>query len=73
MSGQFPCQTDIFEQILSGFAKTFQIAMLPRYHGFSDSRRGGGPFLVIPPNNIFRLPDIYIFEGEAEYDVVEPN
>ena len=44
--------------------------MLPRYHGFSDSGRGGGggAFLVIPPNNIFRLPDIYNFEGEAEYD-----
>ena len=26
------------------------------------------PDLQKPPNNIFRLPDIYIFEGEAEYD-----
>ena len=34
-TGQF--WTNALSQKLSGFAKTFRIAMLPRYHGFSDS------------------------------------
>ena len=41
-SEQFPCQPDSFEPFAKTFrifAKTFRIAILPHYHGCSDTAR----------------------------------